>query len=267
VVPNLALTGQCQLIGELKDNAAADDLKFGDGFSARKSATTTAITAPFVLMDDSTLEGLMLGSMATAVTVAAGTGSSLAVRAEALTLCQRFFTGGGAQRDFPKGSKVADEAKTDVGFGAFVSKVQFETNRVIRAAWKAGLVDDRAIAATLRPILDASSFGTGQFSGALAAFIGGFQGYRVQLCNLTANTAAETFTYSLDVEVFDHFGVDDTDINRPGAVGTALGTAMASFFVLQHDRNTGGLNKRLNKYRPYRITLRTDVDPHTARAF
>jgi hypothetical protein len=105
-------------------------------------------------------------------------------------------------------------------------------------------------------------------AGALAAFIGGFQGYPVEMCGLTGDTAAETFTYSLDVEVFDHFGVDDSDINRQsGGLGAAIGTAMATFFVLQHDRNEGGLNRRLNKYRPCRVTLRADLGPFTAKVF
>ena len=44
----------------------------------------------------------------------------------------------------------------------------------------------RDIAAALRPTLHSPRFGTGQFSRALTAFIGGFQGYRVEMCNLTA---------------------------------------------------------------------------------
>jgi peptidoglycan hydrolase-like protein with peptidoglycan-binding domain len=207
VVPKLALSGQCRVIGEVKDNPGADDMTFGNPIAARKSATTIAITAPFVLMSDPTLETTMQTSMATAVNIAGGTSASVAVRLEAMALCSHFFTAGGTQRDFKKGSDVSNEAKSDVGFLNFVSKVRFEVDRAVRAAWKSGVVDDSAIAAQLRTIMDSAKFGTGQFSGALAAFIGGFQGYHVEMCGLTGDTAAETFTYSLDVEVFDHFAV------------------------------------------------------------
>jgi hypothetical protein len=267
-VPRLALSGQCQIIGERKDNPLADDMKTGDGFAARKSGTTTAITAPFMLMDDFTLENTMLTAMGLAVNVAGGTTASANIRAQALLLCQRFFTGGGAQKDFKKGDEVSNEAQKDDGFGIFSFKVQKSVEREVRKAWKAGLVDDRAIAATLRLELDSARFGTGKFGGALTAFIGGFQGYHVEMCGLTADTAKNTFTYKLDIEIFDHFGVDDSDINRQsGAVGGAIGTAMAAFFVLQHDRNQGGLNQRLKKYRPFRLTLRTDMGPFTGNVF
>ena len=45
-VPKLALSGQCQVIGELKDNPSADDMKFGDPIAARKSAGTVVINEP-----------------------------------------------------------------------------------------------------------------------------------------------------------------------------------------------------------------------------
>ncbi|MBI3407190.1 MAG: hypothetical protein HY040_02385 [Planctomycetes bacterium] len=183
-------------------------------------------------------------------------------------MCTHFFTAGGVQKNFKKGSNVSNEAKSDVGFLNFVSTVRFGLDRAIRTAWKAGSVDDRAIALEMRKTMDSPKFGTGQFSGALAAFIGGFQGYHVEMCRLTADTAAETFTYSLDVEIFDHFGVDDSDINRKsGALGAGIGASMASFFVLQHHSNVGGNNRRLNKYRPCRLTLRTDMGPFTAKVF
>ena len=266
VIPKLSLSGQCQVIGEFPDNPAAEDMKTANPISARKSGVTIAITTPFVLLSDSTLETTMQGSMITAATIAGGGKTSII--SEGVNLVSHFFTGGGGARDFPKGSAMSNEATTDVGFINFASKVQFAVDPVVRTAWKAGLVDDRAIAATLRPTLDAAAFGTGQFGGGLAAFIGGFQGYHIELCGFTPDTAAETFTYKLDIQIFDHFGVDDSDINRQsGAIGSAIGTAMAAFFVLQHDRNEGGANRRANKYRPFRITLRADMGPFTGRVF
>jgi hypothetical protein len=262
----LVLSGQCKVCGEFQDNPQADDMKFGNPLDARKSLTTTAITAPFVLMDDSSLETTMQGSMFTAVSIASGANTTLI--AEASAMVSRFFTNGGAQKDFAKGSAVSNAALADVGFIGFVSKVRFEVDRAVRAAAKTGVIDDAAIASALRTKLDSPSFGTGQFSGGLAAFIGGFQGYHVELCDLKVDSFVENFTYGLDITVFDHFGVDDSDINRQsGAIGGAIGTAMAAFFVLQHDRNEGGLNRRANKYRPFRVTLQTDTGPFSAKFF
>ena len=263
--PRLALSGQCLVIGELKDNPSAPDMQFADPISSRKSITTAAIVGPIIALSDNSLESLMLGAMAFVI---ATVGGSLKVRPFGLLMCRRFFSFSGAQQNFAKGSVVSDEAKTDNGFINFVGKISDELNRRIRAAGKAGLIDDRAIAAGIRPLLDVPGFldNDRKFSGALAAFIGGFQGYHVEMCNLQVDTAAKTFTYGLDVTIFDHFGVDDSDINR-GASGGALrfgiGAAMASFFLLQHDRSSFPGNRVLSKYRPFRITMRSDMGPFT----
>jgi hypothetical protein len=261
-VPRISLSGRCQLIGQRLDNTGADDMKFADGFAARKTATTHMITAPLVAVPDDLLEIAMRSSMSIAVSRASGPTTSAAVRAQGMRMVEHFFSGGGAQRDFDKHSDVADEATRDVGFLEFVSRVKFEVDRAVNAAWRSGSIDDRAISVALRPRLDAASFGTGKFSGALTAYIGGFQGYRVRMCGLSVDTAAKTFAYMLDVEVFDHFGVDDSDISRGGgAMDIPIGSAMAAFFLLQHDRSGGPINRVRRKYRPFRLTLRTDVGP------
>jgi phenylacetate-CoA ligase len=78
----------------------------------------------------------------------------------------------------------------------------------------------------------------------------------------------ETFNYTLDVEIFDHFGVDDADVNRKsGGLGVGIGATMGAFFVLQHNRNEGGDNRRLGKYRPCRVTMRTNIGTHRAGSF
>ncbi len=261
--PRLALSGVCQVIGELKDNPSAPDMKFADPFTARKSITTAAITAPFIALSDAENEIAMTGAMSAAITIAGGSAKVMPI---GLFMCNRFFFFGGAPENFAKGSLVSDEAKTDGGFGLFVAKIRPALERRVRAAWLAGLIDDRAIAADTRKEMDDPKFGTGQFSGALAAFIGGFQGYHVEMCGLTVDTVAETYTYSLDIEIFDHFGVDETDINRgSGTGGVVIGAGLAPFFVLQRDRSAMPLNRVVSKYRPFRVKMRTDMGPFTAK--
>src|SRR5262249_29513407 len=98
--PKLALSGQCQVIGELQDNPNADDMTFGNPIAARKSAATAAVTAPFVILSADSLETTMKAAMFTAVNIAGGTTASIAVRSQALAMCDHFFTGGGTQKSF-----------------------------------------------------------------------------------------------------------------------------------------------------------------------
>ncbi|BCW89269.1 hypothetical protein sos41_24270 [Alphaproteobacteria bacterium SO-S41] len=260
--PVVVLSGQCQLIGELKDNPQAPDLQFADPIAARKSLATTAITAPFVIMDDGALEGIMNGVMV-AVAAIAGRGDSFLANAEGLAMCQHFYkTGNGTPKNFAKGSAVSNAARDDVGGAAFVSEITFVLNNIIRRHWKAGRIDDRVIAGEART----QQFKTGKFAGALTAFIGGFQGFRVEMCNFSVDLAAKTFSYTLDVQIFDHFGVDETDINRGAASDSLLiGGAMGPFFVMQHDRSLKPVNFVLRNYRPFRVSIRFDTQVQTGK--
>ena len=258
------LSGLCQTIGSRLDNPAADDMKFGDGMSARKSAKSVALTLPLIATPDLILEQAMVAAMAAAVAITAGIGPANAGSIVAANLCvQDFFSRGGGERVFAKTSAVADLAKIDPGFTIFVDRVRDQVRREVRAAFRAGLVDDRAIAARIRVKMDDPAFGTGSFSSVLTAMIGGFQGYKVEMCGLAVNIPARNFTYRLEMDIFDHFGVDEDDINKPGAFGVGIGATMLSFFVLQHDRAAGLINNPRKKYRPFRIRLQVDLGPFT----
>lgn len=262
--PQLVLSGLCQTIGTRLDNAAADDMKFGDGFAARKSAKSVALTLPLAATPDLILEQAMVAAMAAAVAITTVIGPANAGSIVAANQCvQDFFSRGGVERVFTKTSAVADLAKIDPGFTIFVDRVRDQVRREVRAAFRAGLVDDRAIAARIRVNMDPPAFGTGSFSSVLTAMIGGFQGYKVEMCGLAVNIAARNFTYRLEMDIFDHFGVDEDDINKPGAFGVGIGATMLSFFVLQHDRAAGLINNPRKKYRPFRIRLQVDLGPFT----
>lgn len=262
--PRLVLSGQCQTIGTRLDNPGADDMKFGDGMAARKSAKSVALTLPLIATPDIVLEQAMVAAMAAAVAITAGIGPANAGSIVAANQCvQDFFSRGGVERVFTKTSSVADLARIDSSFGIFVDKVRDQVRREVRKGFRAGLIDDRAIAAAIRVNMDAASFGTGSFASVLTAMIGGFQGYKVEMCGLAVDIAARNFAYRLDMEIFDHFGVDEDDINKPGAFGVGIGATMLSFFVLQHDRAAGLINNPRKKYRPFRIRLQVDVGPFT----
>jgi hypothetical protein len=261
--PTLALSGECQLVAEQMDNPAAADLAFADPIASIRSQRTAQLITPFSVMSDASLEATMLGVMGAAV-MAAGKGEGVLVKASAMDLCLHFFSGGrGRARSFGKDSAIGKAAKGDDGGLNFTGKIAFEIDRAVRAAWKAGHVDDRLIAQAIK----SQRFEVEKFSGALTACIGGFQGFRVRMCDFKADVKAKTFSYRLDCEVFDHFGVDDTDIARGGSGSDAvIGGAMGPFFVLQHQRSALPDNRLAGKYRPFRVTIAFDRE-HDAKAF
>jgi hypothetical protein len=256
-VPELALSGGCHLLGERADDPNAGDLKFADPIASRKSATTTAITAPYALMDDKQLEAVMQVAMAAAIMVAGSSQDSLDAKAQAMGMCHSFFHGNGVEKTFDKSSVFARIAPDDGGFRVFTDQFTLLIDHEVRKAWKAGRIDDAVVAAEVRR---KGPFKVGKFSGTLTACIGGFQGFKISLCNLKVDPAARKFGYLLQCEVYDHFGVDDGDVNR-GSFGDSatIGQGLAAFFVLQHDRSASPDNFLFKRYRPYRDVLKTDV--------
>ena len=132
---------------------------------------------------------------------------------------------------FPKGSKISDEARSDTGVVNFAGKVEFQASRCPDCSDRCRApADSRLGEFRHRPVLRRTH-----------------RVYR-QLSRLSA------------ADVQPSIEIRERLVPR-------FGTAMAFFFVLQHDRNGGGLNRRINKYRPLRVTLRAETGPFTGKAF
>jgi len=241
------------------DDERADDLKFADPISSIKSPATAAILAPFVSVRDAVLEAGTTAAFSSAVTIAGG---GPAMVATALGLCALFFTRGGKTETLDNSSAAAAEAKTNSGFTGLASDVQRVLDPLIARDFTRGLIDDRAIAREAQAKLSTRGFFGSRFVGEGLIFIGGVQGYRAKMCNLTVDTSAKSFTYSIDLTIFDHFGVDDADVNRPDG-NLVIGIGNAPFFVLQHQKSALPTNLLLRKYRPFRVELNAKLDPHT----
>lgn len=80
----------------------------------------------------------------------------------------------------------------------------------------------------------------------MLVLIGSFQGSRVSLHEFQMNNAARTYEGTLFYELFDHFGVDTSDIIFDGR---GHGTdSQVAFWVLQHERHNPG-------HMPYRLKV------------
>jgi hypothetical protein len=258
--PTLLLSRQCQVIGDLKDDPSAPDMQFADGNKAIKSTKTGLILAPFFGKQDTELEQLMRGAVISAMPVFGGGPTEIAIGND---MCTHFFLAAGRTKTFAKGSDASNDAKTDDGLKEFVDNIRAKIDSKIRRGFDDGLINDQAIAAELKRESDATPFEPRKLTGPLTVIIGGFQGYHVEMCGLKVDTINETFNYTLDIEIVDHFGVDDSDVG--GAVNVVLGASVAPFFMLQHFSSGKLVAKRLSKYRPFRTVLQTDLGPFFAK--
>ena len=259
--PVLALSGRCQLIGQRMDDRNAGDLQFGDGPLAVKTAKTAALTAPLLALDDELLLGVMTAGINTmCVAGSSQEPASAAVLFEPQKMIARFASGAGSgDWVWAQGSPVSQYAIKAPGLSNFIdSNVRNAVRNAVREAWRAGVIDDAVIATKIRPDISSASPFAG---GALAGFIGGIQGFTVKMCGLSVNLPAKSFSYRLEAQYFDHFGVDYTDVDRSdGSLGTGL--ALANWFVLQHYKS---LPFRVH-YRPFRTVLQVAYGPFTETA-
>jgi len=262
--PAVRLSGSCHLIGEKADDPLADDMKWGDTFASISSAAMAAAVAGLAPMTDVQLEAAFVTAMTGGMGIGAGTGGahSPALFAEGIACVGHFNIMGGRRKVWGLGSAVSDAAKTNAGLNtALLGPARSEVDRAVRDAWTRGTIDDAAIAASIKRsgALDGLSV---MLDGILAAYIGGIHAYRVELCNLIVDTAAETFTYGLNIDLLDHFGLDEGDVARSGG-GAVVGAALLPFFVLQHFRADNLLNRTLHKYRPFYTQLLSHIGPLT----
>ncbi len=248
------LSGRNQPLGHKPDDLQAWDLKYGMGILAVKSIQTATLIAPFTQLGSPHLMGLVTAGV-TAMTTggAVASGADAAVAASAVGLLFRFETGAGAgDWVFDSSSAVSAYAsKLDSVLNFLGIGVRARIRNGVRAAWNGPnpVVDDAAIAAAQFALTSAD---TSPFlGGMLAGFIGGTQGFKLEMCDFSADPASQAFAYSIEAEFYDHFGVDDSDVNR---TNLATSTALAPWFVLQHFR-------AWVPYRPFRTVTKIKFGP------
>ena len=255
----LQLSGESLVIGERGDDFGADDLRFGDGFNAtRRTSMKVACTATLGV-PDSDLENEMRSVMMAAM-LRLATGDELTsnpgVLREGMACVEHFFSAGGSPKVWDLGNAVSDAAKTNTGLTAdLLGEAEIAVNRQVNLAWDAGAINDRVIAANLRSSGVLNNKGI-KMGGALTAFIGGVHAYVLQLRDLRIDEPFNSFSYAFDVELIDHFGLDEDDVAASSG-GAAVGASLLPFFVLQHFSAGNAFNSRLHRYRPYRTILRT----------
>lgn len=253
--PTFVLSGKCQVVNERQDNPQAGDMQFADPVASIKSFTTGKIIAPFTVLDDITLQGLMLSAMAAALAISGDTPEDAAARPHGLAMCNRFFNTGGAATTFANGHAISKAMEQKVGYTSLLFSVNASIKREITKQWKAGLVSDAVVAANVRK----EAFQTAMLDGALLAIIGGTQGFKFEMCDFTADARTEKVSYRLKAEIYDHFGVDETDINKGSVLlNETIGRALATFFVLQHQRSATPINFAASRFRPFRIIIQSE---------
>jgi hypothetical protein len=245
-----------QLLGHRPDDPQAWDLKYGMGILAVKSLQTSILIAPFTQMMSAQLMPLVTaGVLAMTGGGAATTGGNVAVAGSAAALLFRFETGAGSgDWVFDQTSAVSLYASKLDTIGNFLDLgARARIRRAVKAAWRAPnpVVDDAAIAAS--SVAPTSTDKSPFLGGMLAGFIGGTQGFKLELRDFTPDAKTETYSYSIDAEFYDHFGVDDSDVNRSSLT---ISTALAPWFVLQHFR-------AWVPYRPFRTVTRVRLGPFT----
>ena len=250
--PTLALSGQCQIIGQRMDNRNAGDLGYAEGEAAVKTGRTAWLTNPLRLVPDAAL----LATMASGINAMTLGGSvkesaSGAVLAEPQKLIYRFSSGGGSgDWVWAPGSPVSEYAIKAPKLKDFISQIVRPTVRMqVSHAWSSPVIDDAKIASQIRPSLSSEYPSAG---GALAGFIGGIQGFTLKMCGLSVTLLARTFSYRLEAEYYDHFGVDYTDVDRNDGNHPAA-SVLAAWFVLQHFKSRDSLSR--GRYRPFRTVL------------
>lgn len=249
------LSGRNQPLGHHPDDPQAWDLKYGMGILAVKSTQTAILIAPFTAIDSMQLMTMVkAGVAAMAIGGAAAVGADASVAAAGTGLLFRFETGAGSgDWVFDHGSAVSTYAsKLDAVANFLDVGVRGRIRNGVRAAWNAPnpVVDDAAIAAAQFALTsrDTSPF----FGGMLAGFIGGTQGFKLEMCDFRVDPASQAFVYSIEAEFYDHFGVDDSDVNRSSL---ATSTALAPWFVLQQFRASV-------PYRPFRTVTKIKFGPY-----
>jgi hypothetical protein len=259
----LRLSGECLLVGDRKDDFGADDLKFADAFNSVRRAKMKAACAAMLGIPDSVLETQLRAMMVAAMGATAAQSRetpSPGVLAEGSACVEHFISAGGTNKIF--GAAVSEAAKTNEGLSNdLLVNAEIVINHDIRAAWNRGTIDDREIAAKLKGSRKLDDKGI-KMSGALTAFIGGVHAYTLKMCKLTVDELSDTFSYAFDVELIDHFGLDEDDV-ADSTGGALTGSSLMPFFLLQHFSSGGPINNSLHRYRPYRTILRTRIGPKT----
>ena len=263
----LRLSGDCLLIGERGDDFGADDLKFGDGFGSVRRASMKAACAAMLQSPDSVLETQLRSMMVAAMGATAaqsGETPTPGVLGEGMACVEHFISAGGTNKIWDLGNPVSDAAKTNNGLrGDLLANAEIVINTEIRRAWDSGTIDDRVIASKLKASHRMDGKGI-KMSGALTAFIGGVHAYTLKLCKLDVDEFSSSFSYALDVELIDHFGLDEDDV-ADSSGGLLTGGSLMPFFMLQHFSASGPVNHALHRYRPYRTILRTRIGPTVFR--
>ena len=155
--------------------------------------------------------------------------------ADGRAMVSHFRGGTGATWTHGIGSTLNRDATHCPSVNGAVSNVQTQLTAQMRAMRVLGRTDCSAL--SLSPVPN-FHFGFGD-SVALKAIIGGTQGLEVYLNAMRLKDPA-TCSYDLDLqlEVFDDFGVDTSDLYWP---------ALVKFWILQHERrgNRPFINKLL----------------------